>query len=318
MRRALYHGQTLGLNEPFLYKMSGLVAQMMKDAYPELLETERHVAKAIKIEEERYEKTTRIGIEELRKLLEGLTPGKLIPGWEVGPSGLDEGAEIVAKTPGGKLKAVEYKLVPGGTRFRFVLPGKDLFKLHDTFGLRPDFVEDIVRTQGGSVDRTGYEVKMQQQRERARASWKGVEKKTASAVFLKLAEDGKTLFDGYTQTTSTNCRVVALIVKGESVTEVKPGSEVEIVLDHTPFYAEAGGQVGDTGFLFAPASDHEVAHVTNTYYPVSSLIAHKAVPRDRLRVGDLVTAKVDVERRDATRRNHTAHTCSTRRFAARW
>jgi alanyl-tRNA synthetase len=99
---------------------------------------------------------------------------------------------------------------------------------------------------------------------------------------------------------------VALVWKGELLREVKAGEEVEIVLDHTPFYAEAGGQGGDTGFLFAPASDQELAHVANTYYPVSGLIAHRAVARDRLRVGDLVTAKVDVERRDATRRNHTA------------
>jgi alanyl-tRNA synthetase len=87
---------------------------------------------------------------------------------------------------------------------------------------------------------------------------------------------------------------------------VKSGSEVEIILDHTPFYAEAGGQVGDTGHLLAAASDHEVAHVLNTYYPVSGLIVHKAVARASLRMGDVVTAVVDADRRDATRRNHTA------------
>jgi alanyl-tRNA synthetase len=91
-----------------------------------------------------------------------------------------------------------------------------------------------------------------------------------------------------------------------SVESVGAGEQVEIVLDHTPFYAEAGGQVGDIGHFFAPDSDHEVAHITDTYYPVSGLIVHKAVARDTLRVGDPVTAKVDVERRDATRRNHTA------------
>jgi alanyl-tRNA synthetase len=90
------------------------------------------------------------------------------------------------------------------------------------------------------------------------------------------------------------------------VESVGAGEQVEIVLDHTPFYAEAGGQVGDVGQLLAPDGDREVAHVTDTYYPVSGLIVHKAVARDALRVGDLVTAKVDTERRDATRRNHTA------------
>jgi len=276
MRRALYHGQTLGLNEPFLFKMSGHVVQLMKDAYPELVDAQQHIAKAIKLEEERYAHTTRLGLERLNALLEGTNSG--------------------------------------GS----VLSGEDLFKLHDTFGLRPEFVEDIVRSRGGSVDRTGYEAEMQKQRERARASWKAVEKKIASPLFLKLAEAGKTVFDGYAQTTSTNCRVLALVTskggsrtapaqpEAASVESVGAGEQVEIVLDHTPFYAEAGGQVGDVGKLTAPDGNREVAHVTDTYYPVSGLIVHKAEARGALRVGDIVTAKVDVQRRDATRRNHTA------------
>ena len=293
MRRALYHGQTLGLNEPFLYKMSGHVVQMMKDPYPELVETERHVAKAIKLEEERYAHTTRLGLEELQKVF---------------GSGRDVGVDGLIKTPDGKTLIVQAK----------VIQGKDLFKLHDTFGLRPEFVEDIVRSRGGSVDRAGYEAEMQKQRERARASWKAVEKKVASPVFLKLAETGRTVFDGYAQTTSTDCRVLALITRGggsriaptrpeaTSVEAVGAGEQVEIVLDHTPFYAEAGGQVGDVGKFLATDSDREVAHVTDTYHPVSGLIVHKAEARHTLHVGDIVTAQVDVERRDATRRNHTA------------
>jgi alanyl-tRNA synthetase len=184
--------------------------------------------------------------------------------------------------------------------------GKDLFRLHDTFGLRPDFVEDVVKNYRLRVDREGYEAEMLHQRERARASWKGAEKKVASPVFLKLAEDGKTVFDGYTHTTSTDCKIAALVVNGEAVSEVQAGAKVEIILDHTPFYAESGGQVGDIGHFVAPGTDHEVAHIQNTYHPVSGLIVHKAVAREGLRMGDVVTAVVDAERRDATRRNHTA------------
>jgi alanyl-tRNA synthetase len=349
MRRALYHGQTLGLNEPFLYKMSGHVVQMMKDAYPELVKAAQHVAKAIKIEEERYALTTRVGLEMLdsvpvvtpsglqlhfehvRKYLPtaGADPRKVffdrVPkGWTDADKWLlrqlvdlggqhrltDSGFKLLSaamKPPSGPAPVgpAPQRLPPEGSAW---IPGSALFKLHDTFGLRPDFVRDVVKSYDDrlGVDLEGYEAEMQQQRERARASWKGVEKKAASPVFLKLAEEHRTAFDGYTQTTSTDCRIVALVWKGELLREVKAGEEVEIVLDHTPFYAEAGGQGGDTGFLFAPASDQELAHVANTYYPVSGLIAHRAVARDRLRVGDLVTAKVDVERRDATRRNHTA------------
>jgi alanyl-tRNA synthetase len=355
MRRALYHGQTLGLNEPFLYQMSGHVVQMMKDAYPELLETERHIAKAIKLEEERYAHTTRHGLEQLDRTLigknltfgewkslwhttggqpniilptengeitlsrlygTGKVPGSIIPGAEVFELQVAYGlepdfVEEVVKNYGLTVDRAGYeaemrKWREAGTERPRIIPGAEVFKLHDTYGLRPDFIEDVVRNDGWTIGRAGYEAEMHKQRERARASWKGVEKKAAAPVFSKLAEDGKTVFDGYSQTTSADCRVVALAWKGEPLSVVKAGEEVEIVLDHTPFYAEAGGQVGDTGFLFAAASDHELAHVTNTYYPVGGLIVHKAEARDLLRVGDLVTAKVDGERRDSIRRNHTA------------
>ena len=274
MRRALYHGQTLGLTEPFLYKISSRVVDMMKDAYPELVQTAPHIARAIKIEEERYALTTRLGLERL------------------------DGVLLGGQISFGEYRSRRHSRSVSGSRSTYTIGGADLFQLHDTFGLRPDFVEDIVKPYGLTVDRVGYEAEMQKQRERARASWKGAEKKVAAPVFLKLAEGGRTVFDGYTQTTSTDCRIVALIQKGEPLEEVKAGSEVEIVLDHTPFYAEAGGQVGDTGHFLAPATDHEVAHITNTYYPVSGLIVHKAEARDALRVGDLVTAVVDSERRD--------------------
>jgi alanyl-tRNA synthetase len=315
MRRALYHGQTLGLNEPFLYKMSGHVVQMMKDAYPELLETERHVAKAIKIEEERYAHTMRLGLERLNAILDGsgFADGTGFGAGSGSGRGLADGTGFGGGAASGSGFA-------DGTGFgEGRVSGEDLFKLHDTYGLRPEFVEDIVRSRGGSVDRAGYEAEMQKQRERARASWRAVEKKVALPVFTELAEGQKTIFDGYAQTTSTDCRIVALVIGGRggsrtaptvttvlSVEVVGAGEQVEILLDHTPFYAEAGGQVGDVGRLLAPDSDREVAHVTDTYYPVSGLIVHKAVARDALRVGGIVTAKVDAERRDATRRNHTA------------
>jgi alanyl-tRNA synthetase len=312
MRRALYHGQTLGLNEPFLYKMSGHVVQMMKDAYPELLETERHVVKAIKTEEERYEHTTRIALEKL--------------------------GEVIVVRPNGEAHTFRHWVQESQRQPNsasgdplVTIPGDSVFRLHDTFGLRPDFLEDIVKNYRVRVDRNGYEAEMQKQRERARASWKAVEKKAALPVFTKLAEERKTVFDGYAQTTTFDCRIVALVASSKTVgahghaplpldAETSPssaltligaeavgaGEQVEVVLDHTPFYAEAGGQVGDVGKLLAPDSDREVAHVTDTYYPVNGLIVHKAVARDALRVGDLVTAKADAARRDATRRNHTA------------
>jgi alanyl-tRNA synthetase len=114
------------------------------------------------------------------------------------------------------------------------IPGDELFRLHDTYGVRPDFVEDVVKPYGLAIDRAGYEAEMQRQRERARTSWKGGEKKVASPTYQKLAERQQTAFDGYTQTASPNSRIVALVQKGEAVEEATPGEEVEVVLDHTP------------------------------------------------------------------------------------
>jgi alanyl-tRNA synthetase len=292
LRRALYHGQTLGLNEPFMFKLAGEVVAMMKDAYPELVQTEHHVTKAIKIEEEKYAHTTRLGLERLEDALIACKDGSLKPFRKF---------KEFRKMLGGAVTGPGL-LIPGGT-----LRGGEIFKLHDTFGLRPEFVEDVLKGHGVFLDTPGYLAEMEKQRERARASWKGAEKKTASPVYLEVAEEQKTVFDGYSQARSEGCQIVALIQNWQVVNEVKSGEEVEIVLDHTPFYAEAGGQAGDVGHFLAPASDHEVAHITDTYYPVRGLIAHKAVARgEGLRAGDMVIAVVDAERRDAIRRNHTA------------
>ena len=326
MRRAILHGQKLGAKGPFFYKLAGEVVQIMKDAYPELVDAEHRIAKLIKLEETRFAHTVAVGLEEFEEYATATKNQALGQrfgefesevGQQINPelkstygayflpgnSYEDQrrAAEQLAGVDGAEvlLKTMHFDSNP-------CVSGGRVFRLYDTFGLPWDLIEDAARDSGVSLDRDGFEAEMQKQRERARASWKGAEKKVALPVFLKLAEDGKTDFDGYTQTTSPDCRIMALIQKGEPLSEVNPGSEVEIVLDHTPFYAEAGGQVGDTGHILALATDHEVAHVLNTYYPVSGLIVHKAVAREGLRMGDVVTAVVDAERRDATRRNHTA------------
>jgi len=304
MRRALYHGQTLGLNEPFLFKMAGHVVEMMKDAFPDLGEHEHHITKAIKIEEEKYAHTTRLGLEQLERVELRIGERERIPFREWADATADFRALARAKTEAA-IREGKTPPLPVGTAAW--VDGVDLFRLHDTFGLRPDFVKDVVgKYEGTSVDEQGYLAEMGRQRERARASWKGAEKKAAAPAYSEVGKEQKTVFDGYAQVRSEGCRVAALVQMGQIVNEVKAGGEVEIVLDHTPFYAEAGGQVGDTGHFYPPDSDHAIAYVRDTYYPVSGVISHKAVARDTIRAGDLVTAVVDAERRDAIRRNHTA------------
>ncbi len=153
----------------------------------------------------------------------------------------------------------------------------------------------------------GYEAEMSQQRERARASWRGAEKKTVAAAYQHVAERHETKFIGYKVTEAHECRILALIVGGQELRkEVGRGTEVEIVLNRTPFYADSGGQVGDSGRLVDRETGEELAEVRDTYRPVTGLIVHKTATRRTLGVGEWVTAVVNSERRDAIRRNHTA------------
>jgi alanyl-tRNA synthetase len=282
LRRAIYHGQGLGLKEPFLYKMSAHVAQMMKDAYPEVAANEVRTAKAIKLEEERFARSLAYGIQRLE----------------------DHVLALFMNAPGVKIPANKtwtFDMIRQ-QRLPLKLEGKEAFKLYETYGLPLDFIIEFCRDLGVLFDQAGFDRVSAENRERARASWKGAEKKAASPAYQRLAESQPAVFTGYTE----ECFIVTMLRNGEVIDEAPSGFNVEIVLDHTPFYAEAGGQVGDVGRFFAPGSDHEVANVTDTYRPVTGLIAHKAIARDVLRVGDVVTAVVDAERRDAIRRNHTA------------
>ncbi|MGH9325750.1 MAG: alanine--tRNA ligase [Terriglobia bacterium] len=311
MRRALYHGQTLGLAEPFLYRISGKVVEMMKGAYPELAESAAHVAKTIKIEEERYAHTTRIGLEHLRREKAALI--KLDNQCNVMVLDFGTWQDEYDRRGGYSIELVSDLAKVETKRGRAEIPseyagtiaGDGLFKLHDTFGLRPDFVADVVRNYGLTVDIEGYNAAMQHQRERARASWKGDEKKPASPAYRDLAGNSPTAFDGYEQTESASCRVLALFVRGESVRNITAGAKAEVVLDHTPFYAEAGGQAGDVGRFYA-SSGEEVAQVTDTQRPVTGLVVHQVNALAPLELGMTLTAKADAQRRTAIQRNHTA------------
>jgi alanyl-tRNA synthetase len=194
-----------------------------------------------------------------------------------------------------------------------VYPGEQAFKLYDTFGLPLDFIEDALRDAGLQLDRAGFDRSMQEQRERARASWKGAAKQTANPAYQKLP---KSDFEGYRQTRSNGCEVLAIIHNGQGAQELKPGEEGEVILDHTPFYAESGGQVGDRGWLYSDDHNTVIAEVKGCYYPVQGVRAHQVVMKSppnenrvgwgTLRVGDKVDAVVDADIRQATMRNHTA------------
>jgi len=183
------------------------------------------------------------------------------------------------------------------------LAGDDAFKLYDTFGMPLDFMQDAARDQGIEFDRAGFDRAMDEQKARARASWKGAAKQTANPAYQQLP---KSEFEGYRQTRSDNCEVLAIIHNGQGVPGLKVGEEGEVILDHTPFYAEAGGQVGDRGWLYSDDHNTIVAEVKGCYYPVQGVRAHQVIAKSPIRVGNKLDAVVNTDIRESTMRNHTA------------
>jgi alanyl-tRNA synthetase len=183
------------------------------------------------------------------------------------------------------------------------LAGAEAFKLYDTFGMPLDFMQDAARDQGVAFDQAGFDHAMEEQRSRARASWKGAAKQTANPAYQQLP---KSVFEGYRQTRSDGCEVLAIIHDGQGARELKAGASGEVILDHTPFYAESGGQVGDRGWFYSDDHNTVVAEVTGCYSPIQGVRAHQVVAKRALRVGDKVDAVVNADVRESTMRNHTA------------
>lgn len=184
-----------------------------------------------------------------------------------------------------------------------LISGKDIFKLYDTFGFPLDLLTEIAVEKGFELDISGFENFMSDQKKRARASWKtGVEKATivVKSVYKEIPTQE---FVGY-DTTKTKTSIAALVVNGKEYDTAAKNAEVEIFLEQTPFYAESGGQVGDTGLIVSRKGE---ACVLDTKCMISGVISHKAkIKEGMLSVGDSVEAVVDAERRLSIARHHTA------------
>jgi alanyl-tRNA synthetase len=206
---------------------------------------------------------------------------------------LDNGLKILQEEMG-RIKAKKKK----------VLPGAIAFKLYDTFGFPLDLTEDIVREQGITIDLAGFEQSMEDQKRRAREQWKGEMGEGISPLYQGLMAEGVgTLFVGY-ETLQAVSEVVKIIKDGQFVSSARQGEEVEIISAQTPFYGEAGGQVGDQGVI---KGKRFLMEVRDTTKPLPQLIVHKGLIKEgEIKVGDRITLEVDKERRQATARNHTA------------
>ena len=183
------------------------------------------------------------------------------------------------------------------------LDGRTAFHLYETYGLPLDFMMDAARDAEIHFDLEGFEAARAEEQARARASWKGGSQKTASPTFRDLP---KTDFEGYRQLRTDGAEVLAIVKEGQGVPAAAAGDAVEIVLDRTSFYADSGGQIGDTGWLYSDDHNSVVADVSGCTKPVQGVFAHRAVLRQPLEVGAKVDTVVDAGFRNATRRNHTA------------
>jgi alanyl-tRNA synthetase len=305
--------------------MSSAVRAEMKDAYPELDEHAKRITRVLDEEENRFTRTVDVGLEKLDDLLRSARASekrssldsflKEHPGFDrefaerdvdaiLPENSLDprraHGAELVVSEE--TLKLSNYF----AEHYHPSVSGPNVFKLYDTYGLPRDFIEDVTRDAGVIVDWDGFDRAMEEQRARAKASWKGAHKEAASPAYLKLRETFKTEPDFYFGTRAQDARIEAIITKDGSVNEIPRGAEAEVVLDRTSIYAESGGQVADTGALFDSGESLEVAEVRGAYYPVSGLVAHRIVAKEDLHVGDRVSTVADPERRARDMRNHTA------------
>ncbi|HQR33857.1 MAG TPA: alanine--tRNA ligase [Blastocatellia bacterium] len=303
MRRAIYNGrENLGFKGEFFYQVCQFVIDFMKDAYPELDAQRSYIEKMVRLEEQRFGTTLTVGLKKLQELME---------------------KEQIGVTT----SATTSYIAPG------TINTLDLARLYDTYGTPIDLMYVVLKLdrrkvpEGAGIanwriyreseppidieDISEEEFRHRIEEELSELQQQGASEKAAAKNLAKSAyialqrrHDTRTQFKGYEATQIEGAKVVALIKGDDSVSALNSGDEGEVVLDQTPFYSESGGQVGDIGVL---TSDSATAIVSDTVSPVQDLRVHKVkVEKGSLNVGDSVTAQVDVEKRDATRRNHTA------------
>ncbi|ACV21836.1 alanine--tRNA ligase [Slackia heliotrinireducens] len=265
LRRAVMHGRKLGIEGAFLNEYVAVIVDLMGHVYPEIVENRALVESVIASEEGAFANTLRQGQAYLAEALKNLE----------------------------------------GT----TLSGDVAFKLHDTYGFPVEVTEEICSESGISVDHARFEECMNEQRERARAATKDDAEaawSTYGSIYADLLKElGPTKFVGYEGTDYEGATIKAIIRNGELVGSLHRGEEGEIVLDTTPFYAEMGGEVGDTGMLHGTFG---VSEVLDTKAPEKGLVCHRVrvIEGDCHAVDETVNASVDAQRRALITRNHTA------------
>ncbi|HVH58161.1 MAG TPA: alanine--tRNA ligase [Vicinamibacterales bacterium] len=269
MRRAMRHGKKLGFTQPVLHDLVDVVVAEMGDAYPDLKSNRETIVRVVRSEEDRFDAVLTAGLPRLEEVLDRAAAG----------------SKVVA--------------------------GDDAFRLYDSLGVPYDFMEDLAGQRGLSVDRAAYERAMQGQRERARAgsTFKTGEKSltfTIDPEVERALESAGDQFEGYESTCVRGVPVLAIFDQnGQSIGELGTGGRGYVAIAKSPFYVEAGGQVSDVGRIAGAAAQATVERMLKQSGNRPRLhLVH--VDSGTLRTGDVVSAEVADEIRDATRRNHTA------------
>ncbi len=268
MRRAIRHGKLLGTSEPFLWKVVHTVIEIMGEFFTELVTRRDYIEKVVRTEEERFLDTLDRGLSLYREKSEKLK---------------EEGQDT--------------------------LPGSVVFKLYDTYGFPSDLTQILAAEDGLKTDLEGFEREMEAQRERARTSSDistalGLQRRDLPDLSGLAERLGPTGFTGY-DTTSDRSRIPALLVGGEESEEASgEGIPLLVFAEKTPFYAESGGQVGDTGTI--RGNDFEI-EVQDTFRPLGELVAHEGIIRSgAVKVGEEAEFEVDSDSRMRTVRHHTS------------
>ena len=270
MRRAMRHAELLGAKEPLMWKLVSDLTHEMGHAYPELIRADKQITETLGLEEEQFRRTLARGLAILNDSISNIEA--------------QQAAGLLLQNP--------------------KLPGNIAFTLYDTYGFPLDLTQDVLKTRNIVVDVDGFNQEMDRQRQRARAAWAGSGEVATEVVWFNLRERiGGTEFLGY-DTEAAKGKVAALVRDGQQVPELMVGDTGAVILNQTPFYAESGGQVGDTGMI---SGQHGRFQVNDTKKMAGDLIVHfGAVEAGTLQVGAELNLEVDHARRSAIRQNHSA------------
>ncbi len=252
IRRAVRHGNKLGVSGVFFYRLVEHLEEQMADAYPELSRDRELIERVLKTEEEQFSRTLDRGMNILNDAIAELTDS--------------------------------------------VLPGELVFKLYDTYGFPADLTADVAREKDLTIDEAGFDAAMQAQRKRAQQA-----SQFDADYNEQLNSDATTDFIGYEQH-KHQAKILEVFFEGKAADGLSEGQEGLLILDKTAFYAESGGQVGDTGRISTPNGEFEVIDTVK----LGNAIAHKGLAKGKVAVAELAEVEFDLDRRQAIKVNHSA------------